>query len=156
MNTPTTPRTLPTEHRQRLMRLAREVSFPQGARIFDEGARADRFWIIRTGSVELDAHMPGRRRAVVETLRHDERAGVSWLFAPHVWHLGATATTPVRAYEFDATAVRSLCQDDPALGRAVTQWVGEVLAHRLRSARTRLPDLYAPYGAGGVAGGGPT
>ncbi|MER6083930.1 cyclic nucleotide-binding domain-containing protein [Streptomyces sp. NPDC001833] len=145
--TPTMLRALPGEHRERLMRFAREVSFPQGTRLFEEGARADRFWIIRSGRVELDMHVPGRRAAVIENLGHDELIGWSWLFAPHVWHLGAEATTPVRAYEFDAVAVRSLCQDDPALGNAVSQWVGQVLAHRLRAARTRLLDLYAPYGA---------
>ncbi|WP_030842286.1 cyclic nucleotide-binding domain-containing protein [Streptomyces hygroscopicus] len=148
MNTPTMLRALPADHRQRLMHFAREVSFPQGARLFDENARADRFWIIRTGSVELDTYVSGRHTAVIETLGPNELVGWSWLFAPHVWHLGATATTPVRAYEFDATTVRSMCQDDPALGQAVTQWVGEVLAHRLRSARTRLLDLYAPYSTG--------
>ncbi|MBA6440787.1 MULTISPECIES: cyclic nucleotide-binding domain-containing protein [Streptomyces] len=151
MNTPTMLRALPADHRRRLMRLPREVSFPQGTRLFDEGARADRFWILRTGSVELDTRVPGRRAAVIETLGANELVGWSWLFAPHVWHLGATAMTPVRAYEFDATAIRSMCQDDPALGQAVTQWVGEVLAHRLRFTRTRLLDLYnTPCGAGGV------
>ncbi|MBL1118585.1 cyclic nucleotide-binding domain-containing protein [Streptomyces sp. 110] len=150
MNTPTMLRALPADHRQRLMHIPREVSFPAGTRLFDEGARADRFWILRTGSVELDTRVPGRRTAAIETLGAGELLGWSWLFAPHVWHLGATATTPVRAYEFDATAVRSMCGDDPDLGRAVTQWVGEVLAHRLRSARTRLLDLNAPYGAGGA------
>ncbi|MFE6177741.1 cyclic nucleotide-binding domain-containing protein [Streptomyces sp. NPDC056464] len=145
---PSTLRALPSEHRQRLMPVAREVSFAEGTRLFEEGGKADRFWIIRTGTIELDMRVPGRRAAVIESLRHNELVGWSWLFSPHVWHLGAEATTPVRAYEFDATAVRSLCQDDPALSRAVTLWVGEVLAHRLRCARTRLLDLYAPYGAG--------
>ncbi|MER5796151.1 cyclic nucleotide-binding domain-containing protein [Streptomyces sp. NPDC001980] len=146
--TPTMLRALPSGDRERLMRFAREVSFPQGTRLFEEGARADRFWIIRSGRVELDMHVPGRRAAVIENLGHDELIGWSWLFTPHVWHLGAEATTPVRAYEFDAVAVRSMCQDDPALGNAVSQWVGQVLAHRLRASRTRLLDLYAPYGAG--------
>jgi len=146
--TPSMLRGLPAEHRQRLMRIAREVSFPQGFRLFEEGGRADRFWIIRTGSIDLDMHVPGRRAAVIQTLSHDELVGWSWLFAPHAWHLGAETTTPVRAYEFDAAAVRAMCQDDPALGREVAQWVGDVLAHRLRSARTRLLDLYAPYGSG--------
>ncbi|MCX4903787.1 Crp/Fnr family transcriptional regulator [Streptomyces sp. NBC_00878] len=141
-------RALPAEHRQRLMRIARDVSFPQGTRLFEEGARADRFWIVRTGTVALDMHVPGRRAAVIETLGHDELVGWSWLFAPHAWHLGAEATSPVRAYEFDAVAVRAMCQDDHALGHAVTQWVGDILAHRLHSARTRLLDLYAPYGSG--------
>ncbi|MFI7498549.1 cyclic nucleotide-binding domain-containing protein [Streptomyces sp. NPDC049687] len=149
--TPSMLRSLSAEHRRRLMRVAREVSIPQGTRLFEEGGRADRFWIIRTGSIELDIHVPGRRAAVIENLGHNELVGWSWLFTPHVWHLGAEATTPVRAYEFDATAVRSMCQDDPAFGNDLTRWVGEVLAHRLRSSRTRLLDLYAPYGAGSVA-----
>jgi hypothetical protein len=92
--------------------------------------------------------VPGRRAAVIETLRHNELIGWSWLCAPHAWHLGAEATSPVRAYEFDAVTVRSMCQDDPALGASVAQWVGGVVAHRLHSARTRLLDLYAPYGSG--------
>ncbi|MGX1371601.1 CRP-like cAMP-binding protein [Streptomyces canus] len=146
--TPSMLRALPVEHRHRLMRVAREVSFPQGARLFEEGGRADRFWIIRTGTVELDMRVPGRRPAVIETLRHNELVGCSWLFTPHCWHLGAEATSPVRAYEFDATAVRLMCREDPALGSAVAQWVGGVLAHRLHCARIRLLDLYAPYGSG--------
>ncbi|GLP64674.1 hypothetical protein TUSST3_12930 [Streptomyces sp. TUS-ST3] len=148
--TPSMLRALPAEHRERLMRVAREVSFPQGARLFEEGGRADRFWIIRTGTVQLDMRVPGRRPAVIETLRHNELVGWSWLFAPHTYHLGAEATSPVRAYEFDATAVRLMCQEDPALGSSVSQWVGDVLAHRLRSARIRLLDLYAPYGSGSI------
>jgi CRP-like cAMP-binding protein len=148
--TPSMLRALPAEDRQRLMRVAREVAFTQGERLFEEGSRADRFWIVRTGTVDLDMRVPGRRPVVIESLRHNELVGWSWLFTPHVWHLGAEATTPVRAYEFDATAVRLMCQEDPAMGRAVGLWVGEVLAHRLQAARTRLLDLYAPYGGGGV------
>jgi CRP-like cAMP-binding protein len=144
------PRALPAEHRERLMQLAREVSIPQGARLFEEGGRADRFWIIRTGTIDLDMRVPGRQAAVIESLGHNELVGWSWLFAPHSWHLGAEATTPVRAWEFDATAVRALCTEDPAFGMTVSQWVGDIVAHRLRSARTRLLDLYAPYGSGGL------
>ncbi|MET7451972.1 cyclic nucleotide-binding domain-containing protein [Streptomyces sp. NPDC005574] len=147
-STPSMLRALSAEHRGRLMRFAREVSIAQGTRLFNEGGRADRFWIIRTGRIELDMRVPGCRPAVIESLGHNELVGWSWLFAPHVWHLGAEATTPVRAYEFDAAAIRSMCRDDPALGNDVAQWAGQVLAHRLRSARTRLLDLYAPNGAG--------
>lgn len=144
------PRALPVEHRERLMTLAREVSIPQGARLFEEGGRADRFWIIRTGTIDLDMRVPGRRAAVIESLGHNELVGWSWLFTPHIWHLGAEATTPVRAWEFDAAAVHALCKDDPAFGVTVSQWVGGIVAHRLHSARTRLLDLYAPYGSGGM------
>ncbi|MFJ5533841.1 Crp/Fnr family transcriptional regulator [Streptomyces sp. NPDC093261] len=139
---------LPAEHRERLMQLARQVSFPEGTRLFEEGRHADRFWIVRTGTVALDLHVPGRRAPVIESLGHGELVGWSWHFTPHVWQLGAEAMTPVRAYEFDAVTVRSMCDADPEFGRAIAVWVGRVLAHRLHAARTRLLDLYAPYGSG--------
>ena len=139
---------LPAEHRERLMRTAREISFEAGTRMFEEGLRADRFWIVRTGTVALDLHVPGRRAAVIDSLGHDELVGWSWHFTPYVWQFGAEALSPVRAYEFDAVAVREMCAQDPEFGRAVADWVGCVLAHRLRAARTRLLDLYAPYGSG--------
>ncbi|MFD9905772.1 Crp/Fnr family transcriptional regulator [Streptomyces sp. NPDC059063] len=153
MNTTSTSTTrmiqaLAPEHRTRLLRVAREVNIPQGTRLFEEGRRADRFWIVRTGTVTLDMHVPGHRAPAIETIGFDELVGWSWLFPPYVWQLGAEATTPVRAYEFDATAVRLMCENDAELGAAVGQWVGKVLAHRLQSARTRLLDLYAPYGSG--------
>ncbi|MCX5040327.1 cyclic nucleotide-binding domain-containing protein [Streptomyces coelicoflavus] len=139
---------LPVEHRERLMRVAREVSCVAGARLFEEGGRADRFWIVRTGTVTLDLRVPGRRAAVIESLGHGELVGWSWHFPPYLWHLGAEAMTPVRAWEFDAEAVRALCAQDPAFGRAVATWVGDVVAHRLHAARTRLLDLYGPHGSG--------
>lgn len=141
---------LPVEHRERLMRVAREVSFVAGARLFEEGGRADRFWIVRTGTVTLDLRVPGRRAAVIEWLGHGELIGWSWHFPPYLWHLGAEAMPPVRAWEFDAEAVRALCARDPAFGRAVATWVGNVVAHRLHAARIRLLDLYGPHGSGSL------
>ncbi|MFI9645857.1 Crp/Fnr family transcriptional regulator [Streptomyces sp. NPDC052040] len=139
---------LPLVHRERLMQIAEQVSFPEGTRLFEEGRHADRFWIVRTGTVALDLHVPGRRAAVIESLGHGELIGWSWHFTPHVWQLGAEATTPVRAWEFDAVTVRAMCDADSEFGRAIATWVGRVLAHRLHAARTRLLDLYAPYGSG--------
>ncbi|WP_073951330.1 Crp/Fnr family transcriptional regulator [Streptomyces kebangsaanensis] len=147
-STTTLAAALPAEHRARLMSLAHEVSFDADTRLFEEGRHADRFWIIKTGTVALDLHVPGRRAAVIESLGHGELVGWSWHFPPYVWQLGAEAASPVRAYEFDADAVRKLCDEDPEFGRAVAVWVGKVVAHRLQSARIRLLDLYAPYGSG--------
>ncbi|MFJ8698797.1 cyclic nucleotide-binding domain-containing protein [Streptomyces ardesiacus] len=138
------------DHRERLMRIAREVSLAQGTRLFEEGRRADRFWIVRTGTVSLDLRVPGRRPPVIVTLGHGELVGWSWHFPPHLWQLGGEASTPVRAWEFDAGATREMCARDAEFGRAVAVWVGKVVAHRLQAARIRLLDLYGPYGSGGL------
>lgn len=139
---------LPAGGRERLTAIAHEVSLPRDARIFEEGRRADRFWIIRSGQVTLDQHVPGRRAAVVETLGRDDLLGWSWLFPPYLWHLGAETVGTVEAVEFDATVVRALCEDDPVLGRAVYRYVAETVADRLQRTRVRLLDLYGPQGSG--------
>ncbi|MER5494439.1 cyclic nucleotide-binding domain-containing protein [Streptomyces sp. NPDC002454] len=138
--------TLPADHRQRLMDLAQEVSFPQDARIFEEGGTADRLWVIRSGTVALDLRVPDRRGVVVETLHPGDLLGWSWLFPPHEWDFGAEAFSPVRAYEFDAPKVRALCEEEPALGLVLLRAVAEVLAHRLAGARARLIENYAKHG----------
>ncbi|MEU2391207.1 cyclic nucleotide-binding domain-containing protein [Streptomyces sp. NPDC007369] len=142
---------LSAEHRGRLMSHAREVNFPEGARIFDEGTPSRSFWIVRSGTVTLQIPVSGRRRpAPVENLGPGELVGWSWLFPPYVWQLSAEAMTPVRAYEFDATSVRMLMDADPAFGSAIGHWVGRVLAMRLQQTRTRLLDLYAPRAGAGL------
>ncbi|GAA2933039.1 hypothetical protein [Streptomyces mexicanus] len=47
-SSPTLTAALSTEHRARLMSLAREVFFDAGTRLFEEGQHADRFLIIKT------------------------------------------------------------------------------------------------------------
>lgn len=135
---------LPVDGRERLMQLAHEVSFPEGTRIFEEHALADRFWIIRTGSVNLDIQVSSGGRTVVDMLGHGDLVGWSWVVPPYTWRMGAEAFTPVRAYEFDATAVRALCEADPVLGLAVTRRVLDVVARRLQATRLRLVDMYGP------------
>lgn len=135
------------ENRDKLMALSREVTFPAGARIFEEGGRADHFWTIRTGAVQLDVHVPGRPAPIVETLGAGDLMGWSWLFAPYRWHFGAEAMSVVRAREFDAARVRALCAEDPVLGQQLVLSCAEVIAHRLTVSRTRLLDLYGPHSA---------
>ncbi|WP_406346753.1 cyclic nucleotide-binding domain-containing protein [Streptomyces sp. NBC_00648] len=136
------------EAREALLSHSRHVDFPAGTRIFRERQRADRFWIIEYGMVELDLHVPGRQAAVVDILGYGELLGWSWMVPPYAWHLGATATHPVRALEFDAEAVRELSAEDSAVGRAVSTAVAAVIASRLAAARTRILDLFAPQGSG--------
>ncbi|PBC80795.1 Cyclic nucleotide-binding domain-containing protein [Streptomyces sp. 2224.1] len=139
---------MPPDRRRRLTDIAVEVSLPRATRLFEEGRRADHFWIIRSGQVVLDQRVPGRRAAVVETLGRDELLGWSWLFPPYLWHLGAQTVGPVEAVEFDAKVVRALCESDPVLGRAVYRYVAETVADRLHGTRVRLLDLYGPQGSG--------
>ncbi|MFE1752520.1 cyclic nucleotide-binding domain-containing protein [Streptomyces anandii] len=135
---------LPPGHRERLLTLAHEVDHPALTRLFEEGGRADRFWIVRTGTVALDIHLPGHGPAVVETIGAGGLVGWSWLCPPHEWHLGAETRSQVEAWQFDAAEVRAMCAAHPEFGLPLVTLVAETIGRRLRATRTRLLDLYGP------------
>ncbi|MFF0200492.1 cyclic nucleotide-binding domain-containing protein [Streptomyces sp. NPDC005017] len=134
---------LPPPQRARLMELAREVSFPEDARIFEAGGTADRFWVVRSGAVSLDQRVTSLQRVTVASLGAGDLLGWSWLFPPYRWDFGAEAFSPVRAYEFEAQPVLELCEADPQLGLTLVRIVSEILAHRLESTRNKLMEQYA-------------
>ena len=134
---------LSKEQRDKLLPWARKATFPTGARIFEEGRGADRFWIVREGRVSLETQVPGRGAVVVESLGRGAVLGWSWLFPPYRWHFSAAAGEVTLALEFDGAAVRELCQRDPALGYDLAMRFTEVVVDRLQSTRLRLLDLYA-------------
>ncbi|MFJ6556354.1 cyclic nucleotide-binding domain-containing protein [Streptomyces luteogriseus] len=139
---------LPPPQRQRLMTLAREVSFPEDARIFEADGSADRFWVIRSGAVSLDQQVNSLQRVTVASLGAGDLLGWSWLFPPYTWDFGAVAFSPVRAYEFDAGAVLKLCEEDSELGVMLVRNVAEVLAHRLEMTRGKLMEQYTLHRRG--------
>jgi CRP/FNR family transcriptional regulator, cyclic AMP receptor protein len=121
---------------------SKKSMFHAGARLFEEGGRADRCWIIREGHVTLDTHLPGRPDAIVETLGPGAVLGWSWLFAPYRWHFGASAVETTLAIELDGPGVRSLCEHDAVLGRELVSRFMAVVVDRLQATRLRLLDLY--------------
>lgn len=140
-------RGMPPGHLDRLADVARSDDLPAGRRLFDEGEPADRFWLIRSGRVVLDLHVPGRGDLIIESLGPGTVLGWSWLFPPYEWRFGAVAVEPVRAIAFDAAAVRIRCAADSTLGYELTRRFAAVMLDRLQSTRMRLLDLYgAPAG----------
>jgi CRP/FNR family transcriptional regulator, cyclic AMP receptor protein len=121
-----------------LAETARDVSFPARHRLFEDGGNATRFWLIQSGHVALDLHVPGEGPAVIETIGMGELLGWSWLFPPYTWAFGAVAVTAVEAFEFDAAAVRKRCAAAPGLGYELNQRITRVLAKRLQATRVRL------------------
>ncbi|AJP00462.1 regulatory protein [Streptomyces cyaneogriseus subsp. noncyanogenus] len=141
---------LPPPQRGRLTALAREVSFPEDAGIFEPGGTADRFWVIRSGAVSLTQRVSSLQQMTVASLGAGDLLGWSWLFPPYRWDFGAEAFSPVRAYEFDAAAVLALCEEDPRLGLTLVRSVAEILAHRLEMTRGQLLEQYALHRRGSL------
>ncbi len=123
---------------ERLANWSRRSLFHGGSRVFREGDRADGFWLIRDGQVQLDTDVPGRGTVVVETLGPGSVLGWSWLFPPYRWHFGAVAVLTTLTVQLDGSGVRQLCAEDPQLGYELTSRVMQVVVERLQATRTRL------------------
>ncbi|MEV4946759.1 cyclic nucleotide-binding domain-containing protein [Streptomyces sp. NPDC053755] len=117
--------------RDRLLRQSRPVRFPAGTRIFREWQRADRFWVIESGRVDLDEHRPGQGSVLVETLLPGDLLGCSGMTPPHHWRCGASAITEVHALEFDGQAVTELRTRDASVDEALSAAVAAALTRRL-------------------------
>jgi CRP-like cAMP-binding protein len=118
------------------------VQFEQGALIFREGEQADAFYLLRHGSIAIEAYAPTSGPLVIETLETGDVLGWSWLFAPHRWHFDAHALTAVRATAFDGACLRGKCDADPQLGYELVSRFAQTLIERLQWTRLRLLDVY--------------
>jgi CRP-like cAMP-binding protein len=122
----------------------------EGHRFFDEGEAASRFWLLRSGHVALDMHMPGSSKLIVETLGPGDLLGLSWLVPPYQWQFGAGAVADTVAFELDSATVRAACDQDPALGYQLLRRVLAAASSRLQASRIRMLDLYGAPGDPGV------
>lgn len=129
---------------------ASDVTFPAGHRIFEEGGFASKFWLIQSGHVVLDVNVPGVGRVIVDTIGIGDLLGCSWLVPPYRWAFGAMCVTAVRAFEFDAAAIRGQCAADPHFGAEFRERLLQVLARRLQSTRARLIATSMSSAAGGA------
>lgn len=122
--------------------VGRIEDYAPGTRLFDESGDADRCWLIISGHVVVDTHIPHRGPVTLQSVGAGELLGWSWLLPPYRWHFGAAAVAPTRALVLDAGRLRALMETDPALGYRLTRMLLETLVNRLQASRLRLLDLY--------------
>jgi len=127
----------------KLAALCTHVTMPARQRLFEEGATADRFWLIDAGQATIDAVLPTRGRLIMAVLGRGDLVGVEWLAPPYRSQFGAVTSQPMQAYQFDATAVRAACDQDPVLGYGLIGRVSRLLVGRLEAVHNRLVEVSA-------------
>jgi CRP-like cAMP-binding protein len=118
------------------------VHFAPGQVIFEEGAHADRFYVVRRGGVSLTVHNPGHGDLVIATAADGDVLGWSWLFPPYRWHFDARARVETSAIALDGECLREKCDEDNALGYRLMKRFAHLAQRRLQETRLQLLDLY--------------
>lgn len=133
---------LPAAWLRRLTAHARPVEYERGHRLFHADAPADLLWLVQSGHVLLDLHVPGRGDVIVD--RCGEFVGWSALVRSRHWDFGGVAGADLSAVEFRASGLRDQLADDPDLRcEFLTRMLG-VADGSLGAARRRLAGLAAP------------
>jgi len=125
---------------------ARNVKFGYDDRLFTAGDPAQVFYVIRHGTVALEAFVPARGPVLIDTIGAGEVLGWSWLFPPYRWHFDGRVVDGVRATAFDAVCLREKADADPVLGYDLMGRFAQIAIERLQATRLRLLDVYG-YGA---------
>jgi CRP/FNR family transcriptional regulator, cyclic AMP receptor protein len=133
---------LSDEHVRFLVGCAKNAHFEPGEYLFRENGPADALFLLRSGRVALESHLPGRGAVQVETVCPGDAIGWSVLFAPHKWHLDGRAVEPTLAFALDGACIRSKTEADSGFGHAFTRRLLLEVHQRLVRARLQQLDVY--------------
>jgi CRP-like cAMP-binding protein len=113
-----------------------------GTMLLREGDPAERFHLIRHGSIALEIEAPGRGALIIQTLHEGEVVGWSWLFAPYRWAMDGRTVEDCSLVTFDGACLRGKCEADHELGyQLMTRFAANII-DRLQTTRLQLLDVY--------------
>lgn len=118
------------------------VHFQSNDYIAREGQSADNFYLIRSGLVGVETHVPNRGAVLLQTLTKDEIAGWSWIFPPYRWVFDLKALDEVSAIALDGACLRKKCEANPSMGYELMKRFARVMSERIRATRLQILDVY--------------
>jgi len=125
-------------HVEILLKGATKQQFAPDEIIFREGEPANRFYLINSGEVALEAKCPGDGMIHVQTLHGGDVLGWSWLFAPFAWNFQARAIKDTGVIACDGAHLLVATEEDDEFGHALMKRVAHVTIQRLQGARRQL------------------
>jgi CRP/FNR family transcriptional regulator, cyclic AMP receptor protein len=115
--------------------------FNRGQIILREGEAANRFYLIETGRVNLEAQTRSGYTMVIDTIGGGDLLGWSWMFPPYVWHFSARAVQPTRTIFFYGEILRLYCERNHSLGYELLKRMMPVMIKRMQRAREKLAAM---------------
>jgi CRP/FNR family transcriptional regulator, cyclic AMP receptor protein len=136
-------RGLTPDHCATLASMARRVSFPRDAIIFEEGDERHEFFLLISGRVALEMQVADKMLRV-HTVEGGDQVGWSAVIVGRGKHFQAKVLEPVEALAFDGYALLERCRADTGFGYKIMHRLLAVVSDRLQAARLQVLDMYSP------------
>ncbi len=139
---------LPAEFLQRLAAEVRSVELAAGEVLFREGSQNADLFVIGSGTLALDMHVPGRGPTRILTLGPGELVAWSAILGDGRMTTSALAIEPAHLVAIPAERLLELCRSEPALGYQFMRAMAQAVSRRLVATRLQLLDLFSNSGPG--------
>jgi CRP/FNR family cyclic AMP-dependent transcriptional regulator len=116
---------------------ASNVVFKEGEIIMKENDPADKFYLIREGTVAIEI----TRTVTIQTLHGGDILGWSWLIPPYRYRFNCRAVEKVRAIALDGKCLREKCEKNHDLGYELLKRLTSVFTQRLEATRKQIISL---------------
>lgn len=133
---------LPDSYIKTIAACGRNIHLTQGHYLAHEGEEANNFYVLRSGQVAIELHLPNKGAKIIQTLDSGDIAGWSWIFPPYKWNFDLKTVSDLSAISLDAACLRQKCESDPALGYLLMKQFAKIMTDRLKATRLQLLDVY--------------
>ncbi|MDX1413635.1 MAG: Crp/Fnr family transcriptional regulator [Candidatus Promineifilaceae bacterium] len=124
--------------------IAEEKNVSAGMTLFKAGDPANALYLLREGNIELHYHVSDERgmeksqNYLVGMINPGDMLGISGLIRPYEFTTSAVAGETSQLLEFDAIALRKLCDEDVYLAADWHRQIAETTLERLNHTRIQL------------------
>lgn len=122
------------------------LDIEEGQILFQQGEKADKFYIIRNGRITVQIPAIMGPNLEIQNLGKDQVLGWSWLISPYKWSFQAKADEDSVLLQFDGTAILARCEQEPKIGYELLKKFAGLMSTRLDAARRKMMDEWNPPG----------
>ena len=125
---------------QKMLSLAESFTFAPGETIFREGDPSLCLYLMKSGRVAIEVHIPARGARTVLTVGPGELFSWSALVEPRVETASARALEQTEVLRIKGGTLMDVGQEDPEFGLELYRTLAEVISARLVATRLQLLD----------------
>ena len=128
---------------EKLLGVAETFQHKAGADIFHEGDPSLYIYVVKTGHVAVELHVPSKGRRTIFTASPGDVFGWSALVEPRIETASARAVEDAEVLGIKGGLLMDMSREDCELGFEVYRTLASVIMARLIATRLQLLDIFA-------------
>lgn len=113
--------------------------------IFRQGEKAEHFYLVRSGQIDVEAFSASGGPVILQTLKDGDVLGWSWLVPPYEWRFDARVVRATEVVSLDARDLHGIFATNHELAYELLRRFLVVVAERLEAERLQMVSVYGAH-----------